>query len=57
MKIYSAPEIEFIRFKDEEVFTASISIPGVDTPEEEFSKDKDYINPLPPDFGGFSDSL
>ncbi len=57
MKFYLAPEIEFIRFKDEEVFAASTQTPGIDTPEEQFSKDKDYISPAPPDFGGFSSFL
>lgn len=56
MKIYQAPEIEFIRLNDEEVMTASVVTPGNDTPEEQFSKDKDYISPSV-DTGGFSSFL
>ena len=56
MKTYLAPEIEFIRFNDEEVFTASVRVPGVDTPEEQFSKDKEYISPTI-DIGGFTSIL
>lgn len=56
MKLYSAPEVEFIRFDSEEVLTASTVISGSDTPEEQFSKDKDYISPTI-DIGGFTSLL
>lgn len=56
MKIYETPEIKFIRFNDEEVVAASTKTPGVDTPEEQFSKDKDYISPTI-DIGGFTSIL